>query len=385
MKAVHFGAGNIGRGFIAWLLVKSGYEVVFVDVNRDLVSAINDQRHFQVILAGHEQTREEVANISAVLGTDREAVIREIQEAELVTTAIGVSALPYIAGTLAAAIRERMKYGKPQLPVIACENAIAASQTLRGLVCRELTEDERERLGQYAVFPDAAVDRIVPVQGQNKGLDVLVESYYEWITDGSAIDPGRRPNIVGLKFVESLDPYIARKLFTVNTGHCSAAYLGYQRKLTLIQEVMADAALREKVRQVMHETGNYLIDAYGYARHEHETYIETILARFANPYLQDDVLRIGRSPIRKLSPGDRLVKPALLAYERGLPVEHLLDVIAAALRFDPPGDEEAVRLQDAILRRGISETIERYLGIPKHHELHGEIIRRYVDQGGNAG
>ena len=36
-QAIHFGGGNIGRGFIGELLVRSGYEVTFVDVADALV------------------------------------------------------------------------------------------------------------------------------------------------------------------------------------------------------------------------------------------------------------------------------------------------------------------------------------------------------------
>ena len=45
--ALHFGAGNIGRGFITPILQENGYEVVLVDVDSDLVNKLNtDQEYF---------------------------------------------------------------------------------------------------------------------------------------------------------------------------------------------------------------------------------------------------------------------------------------------------------------------------------------------------
>jgi mannitol-1-phosphate 5-dehydrogenase len=40
-KAVMYGAGNIGRGFIGQLFSQSGYEVVFLDINREVIDRMN--------------------------------------------------------------------------------------------------------------------------------------------------------------------------------------------------------------------------------------------------------------------------------------------------------------------------------------------------------
>jgi len=48
MKAVHFGAGNIGRGFVGLLLHEGGYELVFSDVAAPLVDAINGVSEYTV-------------------------------------------------------------------------------------------------------------------------------------------------------------------------------------------------------------------------------------------------------------------------------------------------------------------------------------------------
>ncbi|HPP75292.1 MAG TPA: mannitol-1-phosphate 5-dehydrogenase, partial [Armatimonadota bacterium] len=50
-KAVQFGAGNIGRGFIGQLFHESGYEVVFVDVVPDVVRLLNEQRCYTLRIA----------------------------------------------------------------------------------------------------------------------------------------------------------------------------------------------------------------------------------------------------------------------------------------------------------------------------------------------
>lgn len=53
MKAVHFGAGSIGRVFIGQLLHDSGYYIIMVDVNIVLVNQINARQDYDLYLINH--------------------------------------------------------------------------------------------------------------------------------------------------------------------------------------------------------------------------------------------------------------------------------------------------------------------------------------------
>jgi mannitol-1-phosphate 5-dehydrogenase len=222
-------------------------------------------------------------------------------------------------------------------------------------------------------FLNSAVDRIVPIQHNEELLDVLVEDYREWIvaTDQSL------PEVKGMQIVPDLAPYIERKLFTVNTGHATTAYLGYQAGKEKIHEALRDPDIYQDVKAAIEETGAYLIKQYGFKPEVHEQYIEKILHRFQNPKLNDDVTRVGRSPLRKLGPEDRLVKPAREAEKLGLSFTHLAKVIAAALRFDVAEDAEAANLQQQIKEKGVVAVLQEVSGLEADDPIAKEAIRYY--------
>ncbi|OKP81585.1 mannitol-1-phosphate 5-dehydrogenase [Paenibacillus helianthi] len=378
MKAVHFGAGNIGRGFIGLLLSQAGYEVCFVDVNEAFVSQLQERKEYPVTLASEGQETVIVKNVTALSSvTHAEEVAAAVAEADLVTTAVGVTILKHIAGAVAEGIRRRVAVSAAPLHVIACENAIGGSAQLKELVYAKLDEESRAKADASVAFPNAAVDRIVPLQQHEDILKVVVEPFYEWVIDSSQMIPGYVP-VEGVHYVDNLEPYIERKLFTVNTGHCSAAYLGYLRGYETIQQAMADEALTAQVREVLEETGAVLIQKHGFDQAQHSKYIDKILERFRNPALTDEVSRVGRSPLRKLSPNDRLVSPALQAYDRGLGYTALTRSMAGALLFDVKDDPEAVELQAAITELGTEAAVTKYTGIAADHAVHQSVMAEYA-------
>lgn len=357
-KAIQFGAGNIGRGFIGYLLNKSGYKLVFADVFDNVIDQINGDKTYTIHVKDVENEDIKVEDVSAVNST-RDEIVDEITDASIITTAVGPLNLVKIADKLAQGITKRYEEkSEKYLNIIACENAIKASESLKGYVYEKLEGEVKSYADKFVGFPNCSVDRIVPPSKNENPLDVTVENYYEWNVEEAGFK-GEIPEIEGMNLVGNLEAYIERKLFTLNTGHASTAYLGSLKGYNTIDQSINDTEIEEQVRKIMQESGEALIAKFGFNKEDHFAYIEKIIKRFKNPYLQDDVKRVGREPIRKLSVNERFVKPINTALEYNLPIDNLLVGLAAALNFRNEEDKQAVEMQDDIENLGIENTIEK--------------------------
>lgn len=375
-QAIQFGAGNIGRGFIGAVLEQAGYHVVFADVNQTVIDKINEDKRYTVHIMDVECRDLVIENISAVNSTT-DAVVGEIVKSDILTTAVGVGILPRIAPAIARGIVARMEAGieKP-LNIIACENAVRASSQLREHVTALLTDEQKEYCGKWVGFPDCSVDRIVPPVRSENPIDVVVEAYYEWNVEQKAF-VGGAPHIEGMNLADNLTAYIERKLFTLNTGHAITAYLGSLRGIPTIDKSIADEQISTIVRGAMQESGLGLIHKFGFDHDAHFKYIEKIIGRFRNPYLNDDVTRVGREPLRKLSASDRLIKPLLTAREYGVEAPNLLLGIGAALRYDNPEDAQSVKMQAEIAEKGIRSAATGFTGLNEDNPVLDEIVKAY--------
>ena len=375
-KAIQFGAGNIGRGFIGAVLSEAGYHVVFADVNEVVVNKINEDKQYTVEIMDTECSKVVISNVSAV-DSRTPQLVEEIAQAEIVTTAVGFGILPRIAGALAAGIAQRYANGNNvYLNVIACENGLRASSQLKEYVYASLTDEQKAYADDYVGFPDCSVDRIVPPIKSENPIDVVVEKFYEWNVERASIQ-GEAPEIAGMNLADNLIAYVERKLFTLNTGHAITAYLGVQKGHKTIEQSINDPEIQTVVRAAMQESGEGLVAKYGFDHDAHFAYIEKIIGRFKNPHLQDDVTRVGREPLRKLSANDRLIKPTVTAREHGFATPSLVKGIAAALRYNNPEDPQSVELQQAIAELGAAAALAKYSGLALDDALIQEVMVEY--------
>lgn len=365
MTAVHFGAGNIGRGFVGLILHNAGYELVFADVNAELIDALAVTPSYVVREVGDGARTWTVDNYRAInTALKTKEIVAEIASADIVTTAVGANVLRFVAPLIAQGLMAR----SPELPplvVMACENAINASDLLRDHVENEIVDAP---LTSRAIFPNTAVDRIVPGHPAHAGLDVTVEAFHEWAIESGPF-AGALPTIPGATFVDDLAPYIERKLFTVNTGHAAAAYLGQVAGVTTPAQALAIEEVAAEVRAVLDETAALLVARHGFEPEVQQAYLEKNLLRFANPHLDDTVARVGRQPLRKLSRNERFIAPAAALAELGIVPEALLRTIAAALRFRDDDDAQSAELAGLLATLTADEFVGHVTGVVPGHPL----------------
>lgn len=344
-KAIIYGAGNIGRGFIGQLFSQSGYEVVFIDVDSTIVDLLNAERQYPIRFASNNGNIEiKIKNVRAVNGMDQNLVIEEISTADLLATAVGVHVLPKIAENIAKGLCLRWDtIGDRPLDLIICENLISADKYLKDLVQRYLSEEEKIKLNRNIGFVEASIGRMVPVSTpemqEGNRLRVCVEWYDKLPVDRNGFK-GSIPDIEGLIPYSPFDFYIQRKLYIHNLGHAITAYLGHIHGYKYIWEAIEDPSIVSIVRGAMEESARALSMEHNISYDELQEHVDDLLERFGNRQLGDTVERVGKDIIRKLSPHDRLIGALLLCKKHGVLPVYIERGIAAAFDFNENAQSE---------------------------------------------
>jgi mannitol-1-phosphate 5-dehydrogenase len=339
-KIVIFGAGKIGRSFIGQIFSRAGYEVVFVDINSQLINGLNQYGKYNVIIkseAGNEILS--IKNVRGILLEDSAKIIREIAGATLLALSVGQQGLPKAIPVIAEALIERRRrLGDQPVDFIIAENMRNADRYIK------------KELGQYLPpnYPfntlvglsETSIGKMVPIMSQ---LDILEDPLQVFAEPYNTLIVARRafrnpvPCVKDLEAKDNIKAWVDRKLFIHNLGHATAAYLGYSLHpgSLYIYEVLDDPLILEATRQTMLQSADVLLALYpeeftGSQLHAH---IEDLLYRFRNKALGDTVFRVGCDLYRKLGPSDRLVAPIKAAIQLHKPFDLILASLEAALSF----------------------------------------------------
>ena len=339
---------------------------------------INANPSYKVIEVGADGTTESViTNYRAInSSTHEDELVEEIATADVVTCSVGPNILKFIAPVIAKGIDKRSNDLEP-IAVIACENAINATDTLADFIKspKNMAANRVEDIDKRARFANSAIDRIVPAQDPDAGLNVKLEKFYEWVVDRTPFKDHKAPSIEGIMWVDNLEPFIERKLYTVNTGHATAAYHGYNRRKSTVYDALQDRHIQEEVRKALQNTADLITEKHGIDPEEQKAYVDKIVRRISNPHLEDAVERVGRAPLRKLSRKERFVGPAAELAEEGKDCSALLDAAEMAFRFqNVEGDEESAELAKIMETHEPQDVVKQVCGLHENEKLFPKMV-----------
>ena len=375
-KAVMYGGGNIGRGFIGATLSRSGYEVTFIDVVEAVVSELQTKRCYPLRYVSSDGKEDLVIeNVTAVNGNDTEAAAAVIAECDIMATAVGARILPYIVPNIVAGIRKRMAEGGGPLNIIICENLMDANKVMEGMLKDKLEADEIAWFDENIGLVEASIGRMVPIQTDEmkdgEPLRVCVEKYGFLPVDKDAFK-GEIPEITNMVPFSPFDFYIKRKLYIHNMGHATTAYLGNLLGLDYIYQAIDVPEIRIIAQNAMLESAAALSARYGVPLGDIIDHIGDLLHRFTNVALGDTCARVGGDPARKLSPADRMIGSSSLALEQGIRPSYItVGAAAAVCRYINETEGFSQTEEDA------ARVLKEVSGLEKDSELATMILERY--------
>ncbi|HEX8612785.1 MAG TPA: mannitol dehydrogenase family protein [Telluria sp.] len=254
-------------------------------------------------------------------------------------------------GYLAEALARRRERGLAPFTVMSCDNLQSNGDVARAMLLAftRLRDPALSAwLAEYCAFPNSMVDRITPATTDEHRLllreqfgladawPVMAEPFKSWVIEDRF--PGGRPawELVGAHMTDDVLPYEKMKLRLLNAGHQSLCYIGMLLGYEYAHEAMADGAICQLFSRMMDIEVTPLLPAVeGIDLAE---YKRTLIERFANPAIGDQLLRIGTDGSARMP---KFVLPSVRdQLLRGGPIDLLSFTVACWFRYLNGSDEE---------------------------------------------
>ncbi len=426
IRILQFGSGNFLRGFLDWMVQIANDKGVFNgDIliaqihgkEKDPIMAHQDYL-FHVLERGLENGKvvSKPTLVSCVAGLvnifenygsflkigenpDLRFIISNTTEAGIVFDPedLDFQQIPEtFPGKMTALLFHRFKHfngsADKSLIFLPCELIESNGQKLQECILSyasiwDLPQEFSTWIKTHNSFCDTLVDRIVPgfpakeieaIQndlGLQDQLLVTAEPFHFWAIAGSRHVEQEFPlNLAGLnvKFTSDLDSFRTRKVRILNGAHTALVPYAYLKGFRTVRAAVEDPEINNYLKTLIFEE---VIPTLGMPEKELREFADSVLERFANPYVEHELKAIALNSISKFRVR---VLPSLLAYveKKGSFPENLILAFASLLVFYKGGfkgeslpvkDEEEIKafFDEAWKKPDLADTIEMILANQK--------------------
>jgi mannitol-1-phosphate 5-dehydrogenase len=372
-SVIIFGAGAVGRGFIARLLSAKGLTPVFVENDVKLARRLNEVDGYIVRVTGAEKRDCRVSDYKVLTPQQGGEISKALTGCLFMTTAVGGRNLDSVARIVASGLAGASKRHDKPLNILLCENWPDAEKVLAEALLKAGCDKE-----SFACVR-CSVERMV--RGGESELDLIAEDGQPFYVDRRTWK-GEQGDVVcgieGLTFTDNIDAIYARKLFTSNAGGAALAYFGYLSGCCFLYEALEIPEIRKNLTALLNVAKQCLIESFGLDEAELERHLDELMdRRFPNRDLADTVQRVARNPLRKLGSQERLAGLVHLLRRHSLSTEPVSRVIGAALNYRDPADAESLELSRIIAQKGARVVLEDICGFKKQESCFEECLEFY--------
>lgn len=249
-----------------------------------------------------------------------------------------------VFGYLAEALSRRRDRGLEPFTLMSCDNMQNNGRVLKEMLLAFLSLRDPSLatwLSERGAFPNSMVDRITPsttdehraLVRRKFGIDdawpVMCEPFVQWVIEDTFTLGRPAWEQVGAQIVPDVLPYEKMKLRLLNASHQALCYIGMLLGYEFAHQTMEDRNIRKLVRTMMDVEVTPLIGVVPGI--DIEAYKDTLIERFANPAIRDQLLRIGTEGSARIP---KFVLPTVLEQvERRGPVTASAFTVAAWFRY----------------------------------------------------
>ena len=242
-------------------------------------------------------------------------------------------------GLLAAALDRRRLRGLAPVTLMSCDNLQGNGHVLQKvlLAFTGLSNPTLQQwMEQNIAFPNSMVDRITPQTtpadiafvashfGIEDAWPVVAEPFRQWVIEDTFSNGRPAWQLVGAEITTDVAPYELMKMRLLNGSHLAMAYLGALQGFPLVQDMLADPLFADFIRAFMEEVTPVVPHIPGVSVTDYKA---TLMERFANPTINDQVTRICSEGSAKMP---KWLLPSITELtEEGAPTKLLSLVVAA--------------------------------------------------------
>ncbi|PPE06645.1 hypothetical protein [Mesoplasma corruscae] len=343
MNIVHIGAGNIGKGFILPVLKDNNKNInfTFLDVNQQVIDDLKKTKMVSLTYLN------KLKNVNKNYIIENALTLNEIFEPQntnllnnidLITISIGKENLIKLKPWFEKLAEKLTK----KIIVMCCENGNKVSSFFKDKVFEKETQKK-------FFFVDCVVDRIIPISKLKNAKSLNVEEYYSWIYDANQW-PGDVPKLSGLKTSKNIDFEVSKKLYMLNSLHCSLAWYIYKndkfKSISTIYNALQNSEVLLFTEKYLDECISILEHKFHADAKELKSYAISIIKRFMNKKVDDDLHRVARNTLSKLKTDDRISPMILYAIKYSLNCETIYMSFLNGINYYLSENETNVEIKD---------------------------------------